>query len=219
MKKIILLVLSIFIFTMGTVAQESKWKVRFRMASVDPNDDSTTLAGTEDTDDQATYVDVDSDFVPEVDVTYMFNEHWGLEVIAATTTHSIIAVEGTLAGAKAGDISLLPPTFTAQYFFNPDSEVQFYLGAGLNYTLFHNYSLSTDLEGLGITDVEFDNSIGYALDAGIDGYLGDNWLINVDMKYISIDTTADLMAEGTVADSIDIDINPWVVSLGVGYKF
>ena len=113
MKKIILLVLSIFIFTTGTMAQESKWKVRFRMASFDPNDDSTTLAGSEDDDGQATYVDVDSDFVPEVDVTYMFNEHWGLEVIAAKTTHTIISVEGVLAGKKIGDVSLLPPTFTA----------------------------------------------------------------------------------------------------------
>jgi len=219
MKNIILLALSIFIFTLGTVAQDSKWKVRFRMVSVDPTDSSTTLAGTEDTQGEATYVDVDSDFIPEVDVTYMFTKNWGLEVIAGTSNHSIIAVEGLLSGAKVGDIALLPPTFTAQYFFNPDSEVQFYLGAGLNYTLFYDYSITPDIEGLGVTDLEFSNSFGWALNTGIDGYISDQWLINVDIKYVSIDTTVDLMAGDTVANTVDVDINPWLVSLGVGYKF
>ncbi|PIE02167.1 MAG: hypothetical protein CSA81_08635 [Acidobacteria bacterium] len=230
MKKILFLILSISIFSFGTLAQDSKWKVRLRMVSVDPNDNSETIILTE-----GSYVDVQNDFIPEVDVTYMFTDNWGLEAIAGTSAHSIIAVEGFAAGQRTGEVSLLPPTFTMQYFFNHDTDVHFYLGAGLNYTVFYDYQRSKGMDHfllgyqnndpeddpiiVNVEDLEFSNSFGIALNTGIDGYISDNWLFNVDLKYILIDTTADIIVGGEVADSIDVDINPWLVSIGVGYKF
>jgi len=57
------------------------------------------------------------------------------------------------------------------------------------------------------------------LQAGVDINLKDGWLINADVKYITLDTDVKLkLASGwTKIDSLDI--NPWVFGIGIGKKF
>ena len=53
---------------------------------------------------------------------------------------------------------------------------------------------------------------------GFDYEIDDKWLINASARYIAIDTTATF----TVADvkgSVDVDIDPFVYTLSLGYKF
>ena len=65
------------------------------------------------------------------------------------------------------------------------------------------------------------NSFDYALQAGVDVNLKDGWLINADVKYINIETDVRLRSaitgRWTKVDSLDI--NPWVVGIGIGKKF
>jgi hypothetical protein len=56
-------------------------------------------------------------------------------------------------------------------------------------------------------------------DVGIDIGLGGSWLLNLDAKYIMISTDADLMVGGDVLDTIDVDVDPWVYGVGIGYRF
>ncbi len=44
----------------------------------------------------------------------------------------------------------------------------------------------------------------------------DNWYFNVDVKKVYIDTTAKFSPSGVRAD---VDIDPWLVGVGIGYKF
>lgn len=211
-KKIILIVC--FLFASFAFSGEGEWLFRGRLISVAPNDDSTEILTT------GTEVTVDDAVVPEIDLTYMFNENWGLEVIAATSPHDLSTVNGALGGADAGEVWALPPTFTLQYHFGYKQSIDFYAGLGLNYTLFHSYDLSDDLEGLGVGDIDFDDSFGLAANLGADFKITDKWFINIDMKYIDINTTADLeLATGGVLASVDVDINPWVVGIGGGFRF
>ena len=92
------------------------------------------------------------------------------------------------------------------------------MGAGLNFTLM-GYDISSDMVAAGVTDIDFDSSIGYSVNAGFDGYITDNWLVNVDLKYISMSTDAEIQTAAGVLDTLEIDLNPWVVSIGVGYHF
>ncbi len=64
-------------------AQDENMVVRFRLINVAPNDDSSQILNT------GTAVAVDDAIVPEIDLTYMFNKNWGLEVIAATSPHDL----------------------------------------------------------------------------------------------------------------------------------
>ena len=81
----------------------------------------------------------------------------------------------------------------------------------MNYTVFFGAD-----EGASVTSVDYDNSFGPALQAGVDYALDDNWMLNLDVKKIWINT--DVKFNGG-AIAADVDINPWVVGAGVGYRF
>jgi outer membrane protein len=60
------------------------------------------------------------------------------------------------------------------------------------------------------------------LQAGFDINLKDGWLINADIKYVWLDTDVKLIGgvTGNEWRKIDsLDINPWVVGIGIGKKF
>jgi outer membrane protein len=213
MAKKLCLVVALMLLVLPAVSQaQDSWIFRVRGISISPNDSSSEILDT------GTEVTVDSKTTFEVDLTYMFSDNVGLEVIAATARHDLATAGGALGGADAGSVKVLPPTVTLQYFFGGET-IRPYIGAGVNFTYFYSYDLSTDLAGLGITDVEFSNSFGFAGDVGIDFGLGGSWLLNLDAKYIMISTDADLMVGGDVLDTIDVDVDPWVYGVGIGYRF
>ncbi|MEX1155165.1 OmpW family protein [Parvibaculum sp.] len=174
--------------------------VRARLLGVIPDEDASTSIGGN--------VSVSNDWVPEVDISYFVTDNIALELIAATTRHD---VSHTAAGSL-GKVSLLPPTLTLQYHFLPKERFSPYVGAGLNYTFFYN----EDAPGGGITSIDYENSLGYALQAGVDYALTDNWYANVDVKKIFLSTDVSINGGAVTAD---VDLDPWIVGLGVGYKF
>jgi len=198
----------------GCAACDGRWILRFRIISVSPDDSSSTIADT------GTGVAVDSDVVPEFDVTYMMTEHWGLELIAGTSKHDLSGKDGSLAGADMGSIKVLPPTLTLNYHFTVGEKFHPYVGAGINYTTFYNYDLSGDLASLGVKHISFDSSTGLAGQVGLDIDLKNGWLMNFDVKYIDMSTDAKIILDsGEVLDTVSVDINPWVLGFGFGYRF
>ncbi len=213
MAKKILLVVAVALLVLPALAEaQGNWIFRVRGINVSPNDSSSEILDT------GTHITVASRSSFEIDVTYMFSEHVGLEVIAATTRHDLATSGGALGGANAGSVKVLPPTITLQYHFGGGS-IRPYAGIGLNFTYFYSYDLSDDLADLGITDVGFSNSFGLAGDIGLDFGLGDNWLVNLDVKYIMISTDARLKVGSDTLDTVKVDINPWVFGVGIGYRF
>ncbi|MEQ8939163.1 MAG: OmpW family outer membrane protein, partial [Gammaproteobacteria bacterium] len=94
-----------------------------------------------------------------------------------------------------------------------------YVGVGVNYTATLFDDATDQLEAiLGPVDVSSSNSWGYALQAGVDYDINESWFFNVDVKYIDINTTAKLGFNGGNLE-VDLDINPFVVGAGVGYRF
>ena len=151
-------------------------------------------------------VSIDHSAVPELDFSYFFTPNVSVELIAAVTKHSV----STSSGIDAGSAWLLPPTLTLQYHFNQFDAVKPYVGAGVNYTHFF------DEKGGALQDVKYDDSFGGALQAGADIPLKGNWYANVDVKKVFISTKATFAPSGATAS---VDIDPWIVGAGVGYKF
>lgn len=149
---------------------------------------------------------VDNNVVPELDFTYFFTPNVAAELIAAVTPHNVT----TNTGVDAGDAWLLPPTLTLQYHFTQFDDFKPYVGAGVNYTHFFNEDAGS------LNAVEYDDSFGGALQAGVDVPLGNNWYANLDVKKVFISTTAKFSPSGVRSD---VDINPWLIGVGVGYKF
>ncbi len=150
-------------------------------------------------------VEADSKWIPEVDFTYYLTDAVSAELVLTYPQKVDISVNGS----DAGSVRALPPTLLAQYHFVNFGTFTPYVGAGLNLTLFSKRSL---LAGAAHTDK---SSVGFAVQAGVDYDLGNQWSLNVDLKYIDMDTGVHVSGNkiGT------LDLNPWVASVGLGYRF
>jgi len=175
---------------------------RFTLTNVSPNDDATAFS------DVAVVPKVDDNTRPGFTFVYMHNDNIGFEVLAALPFQHDISVDGL---GKIGETKHLPPTVSVQYYFNPETKVRPYVGLGLNYTTFFS---TESIAGLG-GDLELDDSFGLAAQVGIDYDIDEKWFLTADARYINIETTATNSAAG----KSDVEINPTVVSIGVGYKF
>lgn len=175
--------------------------VRARVIGMLPDEsaDVTVLGGS---------VNVDNDWVPEIDFTYFVTDNIALELIAATTKHDVTHSSGL----GLGEVNLLPPTLTLQYHLMPKERLSPYVGAGVNYTIFYN----EDAPGGAVTSIDYDNAFGFALQAGVDYAVADNWYLNVDVKKIFLSTDVSINGGAITAD---VDLDPWVVGFGVGYRF
>ena len=140
----------------------------------------------------------------------MLTDRWSVELLAAYPFEHDIDLKGT--SIKIGETKHLPPTLSLQYHLNPTGAFQPYLGAGVNYTTFFREKAVGPLEGL---DLSVKDSWGLSLEVGVDFMLNDRWLINVDARYIEIETGAFLNGVGIG----DVNINPMVYGVHVGYTF
>ena len=185
----------------------NRWQLRLRGIVVTPDEGASIDAIGGD-------VDISTTVVPEFDITYFLNEHWSLELILATTNHDVEAVRTAAGNLDLGDVWLLPPTLTAQYHFTGGDLVP-YVGAGPNLTIFYGAD-----EGPIADNVDYDTSVGFALQAGFDFMLNDKWFLNLDVKklFLSTDATIDATTALGATVGADVDIDPWIIGFGIGVK-
>ena len=198
--------MTIMAAAMPVMAKEAgDWIVRARAILVQPDESAniSVIGGG---------VNIDTAVMPELDFTYFFTDNIAAELILAVSPHDITAVNTALGDVPVGNTTLLPPTLTLQYHFLPREQMSPYVGVGVNYTHFFD----VDAAGPTVTDLKLDDSFGLALQAGIDFAISDRWLLNADVKKIWINTDASLNGGAITAD---VDIDPWVFGLGVGYRF
>lgn len=204
----------------AAMAAQGDWLVRLRGIVVAPTENSTEVTTLD-----GSAVSVDNAIVPELDFTYFLTDNIAAELILATSPHDISG-EGSIAAlGEIAEVMVLPPTLLLQYHLMPDSEVfRPYVGVGLNYTIFYSEDATASLnDALGATDVDLDDTVGVAFQAGVDIPINDRFFLNADVKYIQIDTTATLTStvggDATVVRTVDVDLDPIVAGVGVGFKF
>ncbi|MCW2315521.1 outer membrane protein [Rhodoblastus acidophilus] len=144
--------------------------------------------------------------IPEVDFTYFFTKNIAAELIAGVTHHRLTAGGSNVALANT---TLLPPTLTLQYHFAL-GQLDPYVGVGVNYTWFLG-TKSPALNGV----VNIHSAVAPAFQFGADYYLTKNWLVNVDAKYIMLETDANVGGH----NNLQLKVNPWIVGAGIGYRF
>lgn len=196
-------------------AEAGDWLVRARAILVAPQVDAS---GVEPAFPNGS-VDVDDAWVPELDFSYFLTNRWALELILATSPHDLEGTGDLSALGKIGDVWALPPTLTLQYHFQPESNIRPYVGVGLNYTVFYDEDATTALnDAIGQTSIKLDDSFGLAIQAGVDVDLNENWFVNADVKWIDIETEAELNTGGSI-NKVDVDLDPIVFGVGIGRRF
>ncbi|CAN0087763.1 unnamed protein product [Phaeothamnion confervicola] len=185
----------------------SPWQVRIRATAILPDEDASIrpVAGS---------ADVEEVVIPELDISYFFTDHIAAELVLLISSHDVDAKLAGVGKVDLGEVNLLPPTLLLQYHFRPHGTFRPYAGAGVNYTVFWN----EDAPGGAVTGIDYDNNIGYALQAGFDYGLDKHWMLNVDVKRYWLDTDVNISsALGSL--NADVDLDPWTISFGVGYRF
>ena len=168
---------------------------------------------------------LDSDTQLGLTFAYMLTDHIGLELLAATPFKHTVGVKGLGGGldGKLADIKQLPPTLSLQYYpMAPNSRFQPYAGIGINYTLFFDEDLSSARKQQGFSNLKLQDSVGIAGQLGMDYMLTDNLLVNASVWYVDIDTKASVdgpSALGYSKTKVNVEVDPWVYMVGLGYKF
>jgi outer membrane protein len=191
--------LAVLTGTAGLAQADGDWTdgfmIRGRAIGIVP-DESSNLPGLK----------IDDAVVPELDISYFFTENLALELILATAQH-----EASLGSTAVGDFWILPPTLMAQYHFPIGEKFKPYVGAGVNYTVVYGEDAAA-----GFSSLEIDNGFGWGLQVGVDYMLDEHWAINADVKKLWLNVDASV---NNGAVRADIDVDPWIFGVGIGYRF
>lgn len=179
---------------LASAAQDGPWLVRARIVHLDSaNKDGTPLALT-----------INNKVIPEVDITYFFTPNLSAELILTYPQKHTLRAGGT----EIGSLKHLPPTLTAQYRFTGLGGFTPYVGAGINYTRFSSVKLPA-----GVT-IDKD-SVGAALQLGVDIPIDKALWLNLDLKKVQIGT--EVSAGGTALGKFKVD--PLLLGVGLGWRF
>ncbi len=156
--------------------------------------------------------EVSTEVIPSATLTYFFTENIAAELFCCFAKHDVDG-KGALNGVDLGDTWIFPPALTLQYHFTGMGGFKPYVGAGVQYIAFFDEGRSTLA---GNPRLNIDDAFGFTLQAGMDIEMGGGWYLNPDVKKTWID--ADASWEGTTITA-DVDIDPWIFTAAVGYRF
>lgn len=184
---------------MSSFTFAGNWQVKFGGSVIAPSEDTPTPLGV---------VKADHEYAFTPSVEYFFGQSpFSAELLLATPINHDVLLDGK----NAARIKQLPPIITAKYHFKNSTRFTPYIGIGA--TAF----IPWDEEGAAVKVKE---DFGLAGQVGFNFQPADakNWGVFVDVRY------ADISPEVTIDPSIanykfDLDINPFVYTLGYSYKF
>ncbi|TIX51981.1 OmpW/AlkL family protein [Alteraurantiacibacter aquimixticola] len=204
------------------MAQDSDTRIQVKImaTAVLPDGEIDTINADNLGVPAGTQTEANNNVVPTVAIEYFFSPNISLETICCVTQHDVDVSTGPLAGAEAvSDARVIPATFTLKYHFNPGG-VSPYIGAGPTYYMWFSEEPGAGLAALGATDLDMSDELGVALQAGIDVPVGDSMLVSLDAKKYWVGTTAEWYdSTGALLLSTDHNVDPWVLSAGVGLRF
>jgi outer membrane protein len=111
-----------------------------------------------------------------------------------------------------GDVKYVPTYVTVNWFIEDTSAVTPYLGAGVAFNKF--YDENARPPGL---DVNLESTFTPTFLAGVEMDFGVPVLVHFDVRYTLLDTDATF--SGAIDETVEMEIDPVVFSLGLGYRF
>nr|WP_306305120.1 OmpW family outer membrane protein [Novosphingobium naphthalenivorans] len=175
---------------------------------------ATTLSGvTVDTK-------ANDNVVPTLAIEYFFTNNVSVETICCFTQHHVNGAADLTGANLVNHVLILPATVTAKYHLDMGGPIKPYIGAGPSIFFVFDEKPGTTAKALGVDRVKMSNSFGVALQGGVDIALGDSGFgLSLDAKKYFMKPTAKFYASGTKVLETKHDLDPWVLSAGVSYRF
>ena len=174
------------------------WTARVGLHYVDPKSDNHEVVG------------VDGSAGVTASVAYFATPTIAVDLLVALPFEHDITLNSD--GSTVGSTQHLPPTLSLMWYPRLSDRWQPFVGAGVNYTLFFEEDTEGALAG---SRLKLDESIGAAFAAGLEYTLTPKISLVLDVRYMDIDTEAEL--DG--ASLGDVHIDPWAYGASVGYRF
>lgn len=180
-------------------AQDYQWQLRGALTNVVPTSSPGRIINN------TAEVDIDDAFSVTGTVSYFFNPNIAVDLLVGWPPQHDVKVNGS----KVGETKHLPPILSVQYHFSPETVFSPYVGLGVNYTYLFDSKLDSG------DKFHLSSSVGLAAQAGFDYRLNPQWSLGADVRYADINT--DVKINGNKVGNVDI--NPLIYSLNVGYRF
>jgi outer membrane protein len=204
----------------GVHAQSAgSWLIRGGVTQISPDVTSGNLSAPSLPGTQA---DVMSATQVSGGITYMVTDHFAVDLpLALPLRHDLVGA-GAIAGVgKIGDVKVLPITVFAQYrFLEAQSAFRPYAALGVTYANFFGERGTGTLTGLTNpggtpTRLKIDDRWGLSPQVGVVGRMNEQWFFDVSVAKTFL-KTRNTLATG---QTLDINLDPLTVSLGVGRRF
>ena len=199
-------------------SDDGNFMVRVGGSVVDPDTDAMVRAAG--TVIPGANAEASTEVIPTLTLSYFLNKNFALELYCCFSKHELDG-KGSIAGlGEIADTWIFPPAVTLQYHFTGMGSWKPYVGAGFQYIAF--FDEGTGKNTLGASSVSIDDSIGFTLQAGLDISLGKGWYLNADVKKTWLNTTVTWHNTAAFAGAnvvADADLDPWMFSANVGYRF
>lgn len=189
--------MSVFFFHQA-YADDNRWLVRGAVTNVNPTSSPGSIFNN------TAKVNIDDTFGVTGTISYFFTPNIAADLLVGLPPEHDIIVAGNKATTKH-----LPPILSLQYHFSPNSKISPYVGAGVNYT----YFLDEKLKDGG--KLKLSSSVGLAAQVGVDIRVNPQWTVGADIRYADIDTDVKI----NNVNVGNVDVNPTIYSLNVGYRF
>jgi outer membrane protein len=198
---------------------QGKWQVKLLATGVLPdgeidkvNLDLVGLPGN-------TQTKANDNYVPTAAIEYFFTPNVSLETICCLTQHDVDGTTGIPGAELVSNAKLVPATFTLKYHLNAGG-ISPYVGAGPTYFLWLDAEPGAAAIAAGADDFDMTDELGLALQAGIDIPVGEGGMaVSLDAKRYFVGTTARWFAGGAKVIETEHNLDPWVVSAGVAFRF
>lgn len=157
--------------------------------------------------------------VPTLAVEYFINRNISVETICCLTMHHVNGA-GALAGTDILEhVLILPATLTLKAHL-PLGPIKPYIGAGVTEFFTFGERPGTTTAALGATRAVLSNKFGEVVQAGVDIPLGKKGFgLSFDAKRYFVQPIAHFYAGDAEVLTTKHNLDPWVLSGGISYRF
>lgn len=156
---------------------------------------------------------IENSLTPFLNLEYFFTRNISTELVLAVSKHDVMFENGNV---NAGSLWLLPPSLFVKYHPIPQACVSPYVGVGMNVIMPFDEKMT--ILGHSV-DFSVDTAVGWAVKFGFDVpiYKSKSFdlYFNADGMYYGTSTEMNIGGVG----KFDLDLNPWIVSTGIGVRF
>ena len=158
-------------------------------------------------------------YVPTIAAEYFVSPNFSLETICCLTEHHVTGTTGLPGAELVANAKLIPATVTAKLHF-PVGPLKPYVGAGVTYFWWVDSKPGAATIPLGVTKTTLSSTVGVVVQGGFDIAVNQQGLgLTFDAKKYFVNTTARWYVGNNVAIQTVHKLDPWVLSVGISYRF